>query len=90
MDEITRDSSDSADAYSVAGEPGDEGDPLDDEAVQIVTESNKASISYVQRRLKAGYNRAARMIEDTENAGVISSAQATGNREVLAPPPPEN
>jgi S-DNA-T family DNA segregation ATPase FtsK/SpoIIIE len=65
-----------------------EGDPLYDEAVSIVTESRKASISYVQRRLKVGYNRAARMIEEMEHAGVVSSVLANGGREVLAPPPP--
>lgn len=67
-----------------------ETDPLYDEAVRIVTESRKASISYVQRRLKVGYNRAARMMEDMERAGVVSSTEATGNREVLAPRPPED
>ncbi|MCP4406413.1 MAG: cell division protein FtsK [Gammaproteobacteria bacterium] len=59
-----------------------------DEAVAIVTESRKASISYVQRRLKVGYNRAARMIEEMESSGVVSPMQAGGGREVLAPPPP--
>ena len=66
-----------------------ESDPLYDEAVQIVTQSRKASISYVQRRLKIGYNRAARMIEDMEAAGVVSTMQSNGQREVIAPPPPE-
>jgi S-DNA-T family DNA segregation ATPase FtsK/SpoIIIE len=65
-----------------------EADPLYDEAVSIVTESRKASISYVQRRLKVGYNRAARMIEEMEHAGVVSAVLANGVREVLAPPPP--
>jgi len=68
---------------------GDETDALYDEAVMIVTETRKASISYVQRRLKIGYNRAARMIEDMESAGVVSAMQSNGSREVLAPPPPE-
>ena len=63
-------------------------DPLYDQAVAIVTESRKASISYVQRRLKVGYNRAARMIEEMEGSGVVSPVQANGGREVLAPPPP--
>lgn len=67
---------------------GDEVDPLYDEAVAIVTETRKASISYVQRRLKIGYNRAARMIEEMENSGVVSMVQSNGSREVLAPPPP--
>ena len=67
---------------------GDEADPLYDEAVAIVTETRKASISYVQRRLKIGYNRAARMIEEMETSGVVSLVQSNGSREVLAPPPP--
>jgi len=63
-------------------------DPLFDEAVQIVTETRRASISGVQRRLKIGYNRAARMIEEMERIGLVGSAESNGNREVLAPPPP--
>jgi S-DNA-T family DNA segregation ATPase FtsK/SpoIIIE len=63
-------------------------DPLFDEAVQIVVESRRASISSVQRRLKIGYNRAARMIEEMERIGVVGPAETNGNREVLAPPPP--
>ncbi len=65
----------------------DEQDPLYDEAVAFVTESGRASISSVQRKFKVGYNRAARMIEAMEAAGVISSQAANGSREVLAPPP---
>ena len=67
---------------------GEEADPLYDEAVAVVTETRKASISYVQRRLKIGYNRAARMIEEMETSGVVSMVQSNGSREVLAPPPP--
>ena len=67
---------------------GEEIDPLYDEAVAVVTETRKASISYVQRRLKIGYNRAARMIEEMESSGVVSMVQSNGSREVLAPPPP--
>ncbi|MFZ1575697.1 MAG: DNA translocase FtsK 4TM domain-containing protein [Chromatiaceae bacterium] len=63
-------------------------DPLFDEAVQIVVESRRASISGVQRRLKIGYNRAARMIEEMERIGIVGAAETNGNREVLAPPPP--
>ncbi len=62
-------------------------DPLYDEAVAIVTETRKASISYLQRRLKVGYNRAARMIEEMEDSGVVSAVQSNGSREVIAPPP---
>ena len=64
-----------------------EGDELYDQGVSIVTESRRASISYLQRRLKIGYNRAASMIEDMEKAGVVSAVQSNGTREVLAPPP---
>lgn len=64
-------------------------DPLYDQAVTIVTESRKASISYLQRRLKIGYNRAARMIEDMESENIVSQIQSNGLREVLAPPPSE-
>jgi DNA segregation ATPase FtsK/SpoIIIE, S-DNA-T family len=70
---------------------GDDGeqDPLYDQAVRIVVESRKASISGVQRRLKIGYNRAARMIETMEAAGLVGPLQSNGSREVLAPAPPE-
>jgi S-DNA-T family DNA segregation ATPase FtsK/SpoIIIE len=66
-----------------------EKDNLSDQAVAIVTETRKASISYVQRRLKIGYNRAARMLEEMESAGIVSVLQANGTREVLAPAPPK-
>ncbi len=65
-----------------------EQDPLYDEAVNIVTRERKPSISYVQRRLKIGYNRAARLIEAMESAGLVGPLQSNGAREVLAPPPP--
>ncbi|MGD9889389.1 MAG: DNA translocase FtsK [Halothiobacillaceae bacterium] len=68
-----------------AGEGGGEADALYDQAVAVVLESRKASISYVQRRLKIGYNRSARLLEDMEAAGVVSALQANGQREVLAP-----
>lgn len=68
---------------------GDELDLLYDEALAIVTESRRASISGLQRRLKIGYNRAARMIEEMESSGVVSGMQGSGTREVLAPPPPK-
>ena len=64
---------------------GDESDPLYDEAVAIVLESRRASISLVQRKLRIGYNRAARLIEQMEQAGLVSAMQSNGNREVLAP-----
>ncbi|MFC3853036.1 DNA translocase FtsK [Salinispirillum marinum] len=66
-----------------------ESDQLFDEAVAFVTQSQKASISSVQRKLRIGYNRAARLIEAMEAAGIVSSPGHNGAREVLAPPPPE-
>ena len=69
---------------------GGESDPLYDQAVAIVLESRKASISYVQRRLKIGYNRSARLMEDMERAGVVGPLQANGQREVLVPARPRD
>jgi S-DNA-T family DNA segregation ATPase FtsK/SpoIIIE len=63
-----------------------EEDPLYDQAVQIVVETRKASISGVQRRLKIGYNRAARMVESMEQAGLVGPLQSNGSREILIPP----
>ena len=91
LEEVTQDPISGGDAIPGL-EPLDVGsnddmDPLYDEAVAIVTETRKASISYVQRRLKVGYNRAARMIEEMEASGVVSGVQSNGTREVIAPPP---
>jgi S-DNA-T family DNA segregation ATPase FtsK/SpoIIIE len=66
-----------------------EQDPLYDEAVRIVTETRKASISGVQRRLKIGYNRAARLVETMEGAGLVGPLQSNGAREIYGAPPPE-
>ncbi len=63
-----------------------EEDPLYDQAVRIVIETRKASISGVQRRLKIGYNRAARMVESMEQAGLVGPLQSNGSREILLPP----
>jgi S-DNA-T family DNA segregation ATPase FtsK/SpoIIIE len=65
-----------------------ESDPLYDQAIKIVTETRRASISGVQRRLKIGYNRAARMLEQMQDTGVVGPLQSNGAREVLASPPP--
>jgi S-DNA-T family DNA segregation ATPase FtsK/SpoIIIE len=89
LEEVTQDSSsgDAIPGLEPLNSSSDDMDPLYDEAVAIVTETRKASISYVQRRLKVGYNRAARMIEEMEASGVVSGVQSNGTREVIAPPP---
>ncbi|MBW8366310.1 MAG: DNA translocase FtsK 4TM domain-containing protein [Arenimonas sp.] len=71
-----------------SGSSGDESDPLYDEAVRVVTETRRASISGVQRGLKIGYNRAARLIEAMEAAGIVTGPEHNGDRQVIAPPPP--
>jgi S-DNA-T family DNA segregation ATPase FtsK/SpoIIIE len=92
MTEILETSSEPVPGLSPAsgGGTGDdtESDPLYDQAVSIVTETRRASISGVQRRLKIGYNRAARMIEHMEETGVVGPMETNGSRQVLAPPPP--
>jgi S-DNA-T family DNA segregation ATPase FtsK/SpoIIIE len=70
-----------------AEDGGGEQDPLYDQAVQVVLESRKASISGVQRRLKIGYNRAARLVETMEAAGLVGPLQSNGMREILVPAP---
>lgn len=82
-------SADALTGLEAEGSDGDdaEQDALYDEAVQFVTETRKASISAVQRRFKIGYNRAARLVEAMEGAGVVTSMGTNGAREVLAPPP---
>ena len=75
----------------VGGEADDdEADALYDEAVHYVTKSRRASISSVQRKLRIGYNRAARLIEAMEAAGVVTEMASNGQREVLAPAPVED
>lgn len=74
-----------ADVGDLDKSSGGEADALYDEAVAIVLKTRRASISAVQRHLRIGYNRAARLIEDMERAGLVSSMQSNGNREVLAP-----
>ncbi len=69
---------------------GSEQDPLFDQAVRVVTETRRASISGVQRRLKIGYNRAANLVEAMEAAGIVSPPEHNGDRTVLAPPPPKD
>lgn len=88
LEDITRE-------FEETGAPGtdyenNESDPLYDEAVRFVTETRRASISSVQRKFKIGYNRAARMVEDMERAGVVSAAETNGSREVLVAAPPRD
>ncbi|WP_166215815.1 MULTISPECIES: DNA translocase FtsK [Microbulbifer] len=90
IDGIVDDSNNSIPVPGMATEGGEddpETDALYDEAVAFVAKSRKASISSVQRQLRIGYNRAARMIEAMEAAGVVSAQQPNGNREVLVPAP---
>ncbi len=76
----------SADSYGEGGgNGGGEADALYDQAVRIVLENKKASISLVQRHLRIGYNRAARLLEEMEKAGLVSSMRGNGNRDILAP-----
>ncbi len=70
---------------SAAGQPVAEADPLYDQAVEIVVKNRRASISLVQRHLRIGYNRAARLLEDMERSGLVSPMQSNGNREILVP-----
>ncbi|MBS0317104.1 MAG: DNA translocase FtsK 4TM domain-containing protein, partial [Proteobacteria bacterium] len=67
------------------GAQGGEQDPMYDQAVEVVLKNRKASISLVQRHLKIGYNRAARLVEDMEKAGLVSSMSSSGQREILVP-----
>ena len=68
-----------------AGEGGGEADPMYDQAVQVVLKNRRASISLVQRHLRIGYNRAARLLEQMETSGVVSPMQSNGNRDILVP-----
>ncbi len=70
---------------SVTGMADAESDPLYDQAVQIVLKNRRASISSVQRHLRIGYNRAARLLDQMESAGVVSAMQTNGNRDILVP-----
>ena len=87
LEEILQEQTTDEASESIADASDGEKDILYDQAVQIVTESQRASVSGVQRRLKIGYNRAARIVEAMEAAGVVSAMQGNGSREVLAPPP---
>jgi DNA segregation ATPase FtsK/SpoIIIE, S-DNA-T family len=85
IDEVLEGGEAEAENGGAAGEADAEADPLYDQAVEIVLKSRRASISLVQRHLRIGYNRAARLIEQMERAGLVSNMQSNGNREVIAP-----
>ncbi|MBX3661234.1 MAG: DNA translocase FtsK 4TM domain-containing protein [Burkholderiales bacterium] len=85
IDEILESPEVSEESGIEGGEGGGEADPLYDQAVAIVLKTRRPSISLVQRHLRIGYNRAARLIEQMERSGLVSPMQSNGNREVLAP-----
>jgi S-DNA-T family DNA segregation ATPase FtsK/SpoIIIE len=74
-----------SDLNGEGGGDGGEKDPMYDQAVEVVLKDRKASISYVQRKLRIGYNRSARLLEDMEKAGLVSALTTSGQREVLVP-----
>ena len=92
LEEVTKEEGAVSGMPGIASDEDQDGekDELYDEAVAFVAQSRRASISAVQRRLRIGYNRAARMIETMEESGVLSPMASNGNREVLIPPPPED
>jgi S-DNA-T family DNA segregation ATPase FtsK/SpoIIIE len=90
LEEIVQEATESVPGFPAENGDVEDSDPLYDEAVRIVTETRRASISGVQRRLKIGYNRAARMIEEMERTGIVGPAETNGSRAVLAPPPPQD
>jgi S-DNA-T family DNA segregation ATPase FtsK/SpoIIIE len=91
LEEVTKEEGTVSGMPGIASESEDgEKDELYDEAVAFVAQSRRASISAVQRRLRVGYNRAARIIETMEETGIVSPMATNGNREVLIPPPAED
>lgn len=82
-DEIFVDDEEDDSARDLFGEPMDDDDPLYDQALEIVVQTGKASASYIQRRLKIGYNRAARIVEEMEERGIVGPANGSKPREVI-------
>jgi S-DNA-T family DNA segregation ATPase FtsK/SpoIIIE len=81
---------DGEDGDGFGSDSGGEKDPMYDQAVEVVLKNRKASISLVQRHLKIGYNRAARLVEDMEKAGLVSSMSTNGQRDILVPARADN
>jgi S-DNA-T family DNA segregation ATPase FtsK/SpoIIIE len=79
------DEANGGDAAAGGGEGGGEGDPMYDQAVSVVLQHRRASISLVQRHLRIGYNRAARLLEQMEQSGLVSAMATNGNRDILVP-----
>jgi S-DNA-T family DNA segregation ATPase FtsK/SpoIIIE len=73
-------------ARDLFGDPIDDDDPLYDQALQVVVQAGKASASYIQRRLKIGYNRAARLVEEMEERGIVGPANGSKPREIIRYP----
>ena len=82
-EEIFVEDDDEAGARDLFGEPIDDDDPLYDQALQVVVQAGKASASYIQRRLKIGYNRAARLVEEMEERGIVGPANGSKPREII-------
>jgi DNA segregation ATPase FtsK/SpoIIIE, S-DNA-T family len=85
VDAVTEEEEEDYDGAALESDGGGSGDSLYDQAVAVVLRDKKVSTSYVQRRLQVGYNKAASLIERMEKEGLISSANATGKREILVP-----
>ena len=82
-EEIFTEEDDEETARDLFGDPVDDDDPLYDQALEIVVQAGKASASYIQRRLKIGYNRAARLVEEMEERGIVGPANGSKPREVI-------
>ena len=85
-EEIFTEEDDEETARDLFGDPVDDDDPLYDQALEIVVQAGKASASYIQRRLKIGYNRAARLVEEMEERGIVGPANGSKPREIIHMP----
>ena len=82
-EEIFFDDEEEDSSRDLFGEPMDDDDPLYDQALEIVVQAGKASASYIQRKLKIGYNRAARLVEEMEERGIVGPANGSKPREII-------